>query len=101
MGQAQLSRFLQFVGLSDFHELHRYSISHIPEFTDQVLSYGELAARVSAAGAKLKSLGVQKGDAIAIHLPMLPDTVVALIAAARIGAVAVPLFSGYGPSAIE
>jgi acetyl-CoA synthetase len=161
MGQAQLSRFLQFVGLSDFHELHRYSVSHIPEFTDQVLkylsvrfqksysevldlsagvpwarwcvdgvlniadsclghnperpaviwegedgstetlSYGELAARVSAAGAKLKSLGVQKGDAIAIHLPMLPDTVVALIAAARIGAVAVPLFSGYGPSAIE
>jgi acetyl-CoA synthetase len=32
---------------------------------------------------------------------MMPETVIALLAAARIGAVAVPLFSGYGPSAIE
>jgi acetyl-CoA synthetase len=161
MGEAQLSRFLQFVGLKDFHELHRYSIDHIPEFTDQVLkylnirfqkpysdvldtsagvpwarwcvggvvnisqsclghdparpaviweaengdtesvTYGDLARRVNAAAGRLTNLGVAKGDAIAIHLPMLPDTVVVLLAAAQIGAVAVPLFSGYGPSAIE
>jgi acetyl-CoA synthetase len=157
----QLSRFLEFVGVSDFDELHRYSIAKIPEFTGKVLeflnirfrkphtavldlsdgvpwarwcvggvlnisesclqhdparlaviwegedgsvrqlTYGELAERVSAAAAGLKELGVAKGDAVAIHLPMLPETVVALLAAAQIGAVAVPLFSGYGPTAIE
>ena len=65
------------------------------------VSYGELLAQVNAAAAGLRRLGVAKGDAIAIHLPMIPETVVALLAAAHIGAIAVPLFSGYGPSAIE
>jgi acetyl-CoA synthetase len=71
------------------------------EGTSRTLSYAELTAQVRAASAGLRKLGVRKGDAIAIHLPMLPETVVALIAAAQIGAVAVPLFSGYGPAAIE
>jgi acetyl-CoA synthetase len=65
------------------------------------LTYGELLKQVEAVATGLRGLGIGKGDAVAIHLPMIPETVVALIAAARIGAVAVPLFSGYGPSAIE
>ena len=71
------------------------------EGRSRTLSYAELTAQVQATSSGLRKLGVRKGDAIAIHLPMLPETVVALIAAAQIGAVAVPLFSGYGPAAIE
>lgn len=65
------------------------------------LTYSELRAQVNACAAGLQRLGIGRGDAVAIHLPMLPETVVALIACAYIGAVAVPLFSGYGPAAIE
>jgi acetyl-CoA synthetase len=71
------------------------------EGTTRTLTYGELSDQVDAFGAGLRGLGVRRGDAVAIHLPMVPETVVALIGCARIGAVAVPLFSGYGASAIE
>jgi acetyl-CoA synthetase len=67
----------------------------------RTLTYEELEEQTEAAAAGFRSLGLEKGDPIAIHLPMVPETVVALLAAARMGAVAVPLFSGYGPSAIE
>jgi acetyl-CoA synthetase len=67
----------------------------------RTLTYGELRQEVSAFGAHLRSLGIGRGHAVAIHLPMIPETVIALLACARIGAVAVPLFSGYGPAAIE
>lgn len=67
----------------------------------RTLTYGELARQVSSFGARLKGLGIGKGDAVAIHLPMVPETVIALLACAHIGAVAVPLFSGYGPAAID
>lgn len=71
------------------------------EFGTRSLTYGELTEQVEACAGGLRALGVARGDTIALHLPMLPETVVALLAAARIGAVAVPLFSGYGPSAIQ
>lgn len=64
------------------------------------LTYGELAAEVERCAAGLRSCGLGKGDAIGMHLPMMPETVTALLAIGRIGAVAVPLFSGYGPAAI-
>jgi acetyl-CoA synthetase len=65
------------------------------------LTYGELAAQVHACAGGLRAIGVKPGQAVAIHLPMMPETAVALLAVARIGAVAVPLFSGFGPTAIE
>ena len=70
------------------------------EGATRTLTYGELSRHVDVAAAGFRTLGVKKGDAVAIHLPMLPETVVALLATAQIGAVAVPLFSGYGPSAL-
>jgi acetyl-CoA synthetase len=45
--------------------------------------------------------GIKKGDAVGIHLPMLIETVVVLLAINRIGAIAVPVFSGYGVEAIS
>jgi acetyl-CoA synthetase len=65
------------------------------------LTYRELKQQVESCAAGLRRLGVRRGDAVAIHLPMMPETVVSLLAVARIGAVSVPLFSGYGPAAIE
>jgi acetyl-CoA synthetase len=64
------------------------------------LSYEELLANVDACVEKLCDLDVHKGDAVGIHLPMIPETVVSLLAINRLGGIAVPVFSGYGIDAI-
>lgn len=63
-------------------------------------SYSQLMDNVVACANRLTDLGMKKGDAIGIHLPMLPETVAALMAISRIGCIAVPVFSGYGVDAI-
>ncbi len=68
----------------------KYSRSFIQRIVEQV--------EYCAAGLLENGLG--KGDAIGIHLPMMIETVIALLAIARIGAIAVPVFSGYGIDAI-
>jgi acetyl-CoA synthetase len=65
------------------------------------LTYRNLFDEVELCASGLRQLDFGKGDAIGIHLPMTPDTIIALLAIARIGAIAVPVFSGYGASAIE
>ncbi len=65
------------------------------------ISYATLAARVRICGAGLRKHGIGKGDAVGIHLPMTIDTVTALLALSWIGAIAVPVFSGYGIEAIS
>ncbi len=65
------------------------------------LSYRELLDEVSLCAAGLRACGLKKGDAIGVHLPMVPETAISLLAINRIGAIAVPLFSGYGAGAIE
>ena len=65
------------------------------------LSYKELFEIVEFCAAGLRANGFGKGDAIGIHLPMMIETVVALLAIGRIGAIAVPVFSGYGVEAIS
>jgi acetoacetyl-CoA synthetase len=51
------------------------------------ISYAELGRRVAAAAAGLRRLGVAKGDRVVAYLPNVPETVIALLAAASIGAV--------------
>ena len=65
------------------------------------LTFRALAADVNRCANALRSLGLGKGDAIAIHLPMTPQIAIALLAIAKIGAVIVPLFSGFGAGAIR
>ena len=48
----------------------------------------------------LRVAGLGKGDAIGLFMPMVPEIVIALLAIAKIGGVILPLFSGYGPSAV-
>ena len=64
------------------------------------LTFGELADQVARATAGLKRLGIGRGDAVALYLPMIPEAVVAVYATAALGAVLVPLFSGFAASAI-
>ncbi|MBA3692018.1 MAG: AMP-binding protein [Acidobacteria bacterium] len=64
------------------------------------LTYKELFEQVKLCAAGLRADGFGNGDAIGIHLPMLPETVILLLAINRIGAIAVPVFSGYGVEAI-
>jgi len=50
--------------------------------------------------AVLRSLGLGKGDAIGVFMPMVPEIVVAMLAIIKIGGIFLPLFSGFGASAI-
>lgn len=64
------------------------------------LTYKELYKEVNKAANALRSLGLGKGDAIGIFMPMTPEIVIALLAIAKIGGIILPLFSGYGAGAI-
>jgi acetyl-CoA synthetase len=64
------------------------------------LTFSELATEVARAAHGLRKLGIGPGDAVAIYLPMIPEAVVACYAVAALGAVLVPLFSGFASSAI-
>lgn len=63
------------------------------------LSYGELEVAVAQAVHTLKGLGIGKGDRVGIFLPMLPETAISALALAQIGAIFVPIFSGYAAEA--
>jgi acetyl-CoA synthetase len=66
----------------------------------QRLTNAALAAAVRTAVAQLGSAGIEAGDRVGILLPMLPETVIAVLAVSRIGAIFTPIFSGYGAPAI-
>lgn len=66
----------------------------------RTLTFGELADRVARTAAGLVELGVGEGDAVALYMPMVPEAVIACYAAAGIGAIIVPLFSGFAAPAI-
>jgi acetyl-CoA synthetase len=66
----------------------------------RVVTAAELEDMVSRAAAGLRALGVTKGDVVTMHLPMIPEAVVTLLASARIGALSAPAFSGYALDAL-
>ncbi|HEX8287595.1 MAG TPA: AMP-binding protein [Pyrinomonadaceae bacterium] len=70
------------------------------EGNSETLTYAELLEQVKFCAAGLRAEGFGKGDAVGIHLPMIPETVILLLAIGRIGAIAIPVFSGYGVDAI-
>ena len=65
------------------------------------LSYIELNSKVSKLANGLKSLGVKKGDIIAIYLPMIEEAIVSILAAAKIGAIQTIIFSGYSSESLQ
>ncbi|WP_445515317.1 acetate--CoA ligase [Streptomyces sp. NEAU-174] len=64
------------------------------------LTYAELLREVSQAAHALTELGVQSGDRVAIYMPMIPETVVAMLACARIGAPHSVVFGGFSADAL-
>ncbi len=66
----------------------------------RTLTFGELDAMTNRFANALQSLGVEKDDRVGIFLPMLPETVAVTLACGKLGAIYVPLFSGYGEEAI-
>jgi acetyl-CoA synthetase len=64
------------------------------------MSYAGLNAEVCRCASALRELGLRKGDAIGLFMPMTPEIVIAFLAIAKIGGIILPLFSGYGPEAI-
>ncbi len=66
----------------------------------RVLTYEELDRYVCRLANALRELGMNKGDAVALFMPMMPESVAALFAVAKLGGIILPLFSGYGAAAV-
>jgi acetyl-CoA synthetase len=64
------------------------------------LTYKELYQKVNRFANALKQLGVKKGDRIGIYMPMVPEIVIGFLAAMKIGAISIPIFSGFGGHAL-
>ncbi|OCC22439.1 propionyl-CoA synthetase [Croceicoccus estronivorus] len=60
-------------------------------------SYAGLLQEVGQVAAMLASLGVSKGDRVIIYMPMIPETVFAMLACARLGAIHSVVFGGFAP----
>src|SRR5437660_6693941 len=66
----------------------------------RTLTYAGLRAEVDALARLLEERGVASGDKVGVFLPMVPETVATVLAVAKLGAVFLPLFSGFGADAI-
>jgi acetyl-CoA synthetase len=64
------------------------------------LTYRQLGAEVDALAAGLRELGIRKGDPVAVFMPMVPEAVIAAYAIAKLGAIYMPIFSGFAPQAV-
>lgn len=64
------------------------------------LTYREIAAEVAKLAGALRADGFGPGDVIALFMPMTPELLFAFLAVIKIGAIILPLFSGYGPTAV-
>ncbi|MGP4109399.1 acetate--CoA ligase [Streptomyces sp. 4N509B] len=66
----------------------------------RAITYAELQREVSQAANALTELGVQAGDRVAIYMPMIPETVVAMLACARVGAPHSVVFGAFSADAL-
>ena len=71
-----------------------------PDTPAQKVTYRELYERVCRLANALRNLGVAKGDRVTLYMPMIPDTVVAMLACARIGAIHSVVFGGFAANSI-
>jgi len=65
------------------------------------ISYSELDSKVSKLANGLKSIGVKKGDVVAIYLPMIEEAIISILASAKIGAIQTVIFSGYSSESLH
>lgn len=67
---------------------------------ERTYTFAELAAAVARCANVLQSLGAGRGEAVALFMPMIPEVAIAMFACMKIGAVAVPIFAGFGVDAL-
>jgi acetyl-CoA synthetase len=67
----------------------------------RTITYADLLDEVQRAANALKELGVEKGDRVAVYLPMIPELPVTMLACARIGAVHSVVFGGFSATALK
>ena len=65
------------------------------------ITYSDLLDEVQRAANALQSLGVVKGDRVAVYLPMIPEAVITMLACARIGAPHSVVFGGFSADALR
>jgi acetyl-CoA synthetase len=69
--------------------------------TSSKITYSQLNNKVNKLANALKQLGVKKGDVIAIYLPMIEESILAILASAKIGAIQTVIFSGYSSESLQ
>ncbi len=88
---------------------------HLPEAKDRLaflwignepneerrITYGELYEEVCRFANGLKKIGIQKGDRVALYMPMIPELAIALLACARIGAIHSVVFGGFSAESLK
>jgi len=80
---------------------HRQALIWEGESGDiRALTFKQLHQKVNQAANALHDLGLKKADTIGLYMPMTPEIVIALLAVAKIGAIILPLFSGFGSDAL-
>jgi acetyl-CoA synthetase len=67
----------------------------------RTLTYWDLLRQVGAFANVLKSLGVKRGDRVALYLPLIPELAIAMLACARIGAVHNVVFGGFSAESLR
>ena len=67
----------------------------------RTLTYWDLYREVNAFANVLKSLGVKRGDRVALYLPLIPELAIAMLACARIGAVHSVVFGGFSAESLR
>jgi len=66
----------------------------------QVFTYAQMKHEVERIAAALRGLGIQKGDRIAVYMPLTPEAVMLMLAIVRIGAIHMVVFAGFGAGAL-
>ncbi len=64
------------------------------------VTFAKMCAEVNRIANGLLELGVRKGDAVGVYMPMVPEAVMGAYAIAKIGAIYMPIFSGFGAPAV-
>lgn len=70
------------------------------EGATRTFTFADLKVEVNCCANALRSLGLGKGDAVGLFMPMVPELAIASLAVIQIGGIILPLFSGYGHSAL-
>src|SRR5918999_4514211 len=76
-------------------------VAESEDSTTRTLSFAELATEVHRVANGLEDLGVNAGDVVGVYMPMVPEAVIAAYAIASLGAIYMPVFSGFAPAAVS